>query len=147
MTRTKRKPAWHHLLIGFLLFVFATNVFAGKKNDGESLSYLKKEKQPSGDLYNLLELNYALLNAADLISTFEGLERGAVEANPVAKLWIENKPLAIFAKTGLTIGALATLRYTRRYNHKAAIITLSCMNLLYSAVVANNIRISIQLSK
>lgn len=79
-----------------------------------------------------------MLNALDLVTTFLALENGAKEANPVAKLFINNKPVAILIKGGVTTGVLHLLRKVKTEDKKAAIITLGMLNLLYGYVVTKN---------
>ncbi len=121
-------------------------IAAPKKPQHKKVAQLKK--QPKTDwFYRGLELNYILLNAADLVTTFQGLDRGAREINPIARLFINNKPVAIVAKTGLTLGVLAALRQARKHDKRAATITLVILDLFYSAVVTNNIRVNLQLKR
>ncbi|MFQ5864343.1 MAG: DUF5658 family protein [bacterium] len=95
--------------------------------------------------YTGLEINYALLNTLDLITTFNSLESGAREANPVARLYIKNKPLAIIIKGSITAGTLYGLAHVKQENKKAAYITLGLLNVIYGFVVRNNIGVYLQL--
>lgn len=97
--------------------------------------------------YTGLEVNYVLLNALDLITTFNGLEDGAREANPITRLYINNKPLAVIIKGSMTAGILYGLTHVKRDNKKAAYITLGLLNVIYGFVVQNNIGVYLQLRR
>lgn len=105
----------------------------------------RQEAGKPGRFYVGMEVSYLLLNGLDLVTTFYGLERGAQEANPIANYMIKNKPLTVAAKTGLSLGTLWAVRQMRKENRTAATVTLGILNLLYSGVVANNLRVVVQL--
>ncbi len=113
----------------------------------ESQGVIKPRKQSSGWLYRSLAVNYVTLNALDLITTFYSLDRGAQEANPIAKTFIKNKPLAILIKGGVTGGVLFALGKVKRENKKAAHITLGILNVMYGLVLRNNIGVILELNK
>lgn len=97
--------------------------------------------------YTGLEINYALLNTIDLITTFHSLKYGAREANPVARLYIKNKPLAIIIKGSMTAGILYGLTQVKHKNKKAAFVTLGLLNVIYGFVVQNNVVVYLQLKQ
>ena len=113
----------------------------------ESNGVIKPQKQSSDWLYRSLAVNYVALNALDLITTFYSLERGAQEANPIARTFIKNRPLAVLIKGGATSGVLYALGRVRKENKKAAQITLGLLNIMYGLVLHNNIGVIIQLDK
>ncbi len=96
-------------------------------------------------LYRTLEVNYALLNTADLVTTFYGLDHGAREVNPLAVGYINNRAAAIAIKGGLTLGVLWGLRQAKKENRGAAIVALGALNLVYGIVVGNNIGVLLKL--
>ncbi|MFQ5824186.1 MAG: DUF5658 family protein [bacterium] len=97
--------------------------------------------------YTGLEINYVMLNALDLISTFYVLEKGAKEANPIARLYIKNKPLAVLIKGSVTAGVLYGLTHVKCEDNKVAYITLGLLNIFYGFVVQNNIGVYLQFRK
>lgn len=96
-------------------------------------------------VYKSLEMSYISLNVLDLMLTFQSLDRGANEANPLVRPYIHNKPLAIVIKGGVTTGILWTFSKIKKDHRKAAFIGLTVLNLFYGAVVGNNLRIYFQL--
>ncbi len=89
-------------------------------------------------LYHGLEVNYALLNALDLVTTFSSLAHGAREANPVAGALLRNKPAAVLIKGGITGGVLFALRRVKQHDSTLAYTTLGFLNVVYGVVVAHN---------
>ena len=108
-------------------------------------NYFPKESHAPGGFYVGMEVSYLLLNGVDLATTFYGLERGAREANPIANYIIKNKPVTVAVKASLTVGTLWAVRQMRKENRTAATVTLGILNLLYSGVVANNLRVVVEL--
>jgi len=147
---------WHGRLIFCLAFGFTVligkNGFAQEKFNqevllNESKGIIKPRKQSSDWLYNSLAVNYVALNTLDLITTFYSLDRGAKEANPIAKAFIKNRPLAILIKGGATGWVLFALGQVKKENKKAAQITLGFLNVVYGLVLRNNIGVILQLNK
>lgn len=97
--------------------------------------------------YTALQINYVLLNAVDLGTTFYSLDRGAKEANPFARTFIKNRPLAIVMKAGITGGVLWGLAHIKKEDPAAAYLTLGLLNVVYGLVVKNNIGVSLQLGR
>ncbi len=113
---------------------------------GRIKNKLPKKKLNQKDwFYTSLEVNYAMLNTLDLITTFYVLEHGAMELNPISKLYIHNKPLAVAVKAGLTAATLYGLNHVRHKNKAAAYLTLGLLNVVYGFVVKNNIGVYLQL--
>jgi len=146
---------WHGRLIFCLVFGFTVligkNGFTQEKFSQEVLlkesQGITKRKQPSDWLYKSLAVNYVALNTLDLITTFYSLDRGAKEANPIAKAFIKNRPLAILIKGGVTGGVLFVMAQVKKENKKAAQITLGVLNIMYGLVLRNNIGVILQLKK
>lgn len=94
--------------------------------------------------YTALEINYVALNTLDLITTFEGMKEGAREANPVARLYMKNKPVALLIKGMMTGGTLLALSHVKSQNKNAAYFALGVLNVFYGVVVGNNIGVYFQ---
>ncbi len=147
MTRMSCAMRCHRMVAAILLSALLTTPsLAAEPGESGTASLQKKQRGPDW-FYRGLEINYIVLNAADLVTTFHGLDNGAQETNPIARTFVSNKPLAVAAKTGLTIGALWALRQAWKHDRRAASITLIALNVVYGAVVTNNIRVSLQVSR
>jgi hypothetical protein len=89
-------------------------------------------------VYHSLEGSYIALNAIDVMLTYKGIEKGAIELNPLLSKIINNKPLFIGIKATLTFGVLWYIRRLKKDNNKLGYGLLIAANVLYCAVVANN---------
>ncbi|HEX9653079.1 MAG TPA: DUF5658 family protein, partial [bacterium] len=122
---------WAMIVLGCLILGDSVRAQSPGLSD-ELQTYLYSTSQKSHQsapgsrdwLYTGLEINYIVLNAADLITTFYGLDKGAREGNPVARLVIHNRPVAVMFKGGMTAGVLWGLAHVKRQNRPAAYITL-----------------------
>ena len=139
------------LVFGFTVLMgkngFTQEEFSQKVLLKDSKRILKSRKQSSDWLYKSLAVNYVALNTLDLITTFYSLDRGAKEANPIARAFIKNRPLAILIKGGVTGGVLFALAQVKKENKKAAQITLGVLNIMYGLVLRNNIGVILELKK
>ncbi|TDI94386.1 MAG: hypothetical protein E2O76_01710 [Caldithrix sp.] len=139
------------LVFGFTVLMgkngFTQEEFSQKVLLKDSKRILKSRKQSSDWLYKSLAVNYVALNTLDLITTFYSLDRGAKEANPIARAFIKNRPLAILIKGGVTGGVLFALAQVKKENKKAAQITLGVLNIMYGLVLRNNIAVILTLEK
>lgn len=139
------------LVFGFAILIgkngFTQEKFSQKVLLKESKRIIKPRKQSSDWLYKSLAVNYVALNTLDLITTFYSLDRGAKEANPIARAFIKNRPLAILIKGGVTGGVLFALAQAKKENKKAAQITLGILNIMYGLVLRNNIGVILELKK
>ena len=139
------------LVFGFTVLIgksgFTQEKFSQEVLLNESKGIIKPRKQSSDWLYKSLAVNYVALNTLDLITTFYSLDRGAQEANPIARAFIKNRPLAILIKGGVTGGVLFALAQVKKENKKAAQITLGVLNIMYGLVLRNNIGVILQLNK
>lgn len=139
------------LVCGFTVLMgkngFTQEEFSQKVLLKDSKRILKSRKQSSDWLYKSLAVNYVALNTLDLITTFYSLDRGAKEANPIARAFIKNRPLAILIKGGVTGGVLFALAQVKKENKKAAQITLGVLNIMYGLVLRNNIGVILELKK
>lgn len=98
-------------------------------------------------IYTSMEISYITLNTLDLFITHHSLDNGAKEANPIARLYIRNKPLSLIIKGGITAGILFGLTEIKKKDKKAAYITLGLLNMMYGFVVKNNIGVYFELRK
>lgn len=133
-----------------LIFLFLPGIVSAKERASgpdSPTSALGNEGAKTADwLYRGLEINYALLNAADLATTIYGLRRGAKETNPFARPFVRSTPGVILVKGGLTFGVLWALRRTREKNKGLAFATLGVLNVIYGVVVRNNIGVVVKLN-
>ena len=101
----------------------------------------KSEKQKKDREYNRLEASFIGLAVADHIITLKGLEKGAIEANPLVKL-VDGNPYTLAAiKTGGIGLALYLNRKIRKYDTKYAKGFLIVTNLFYGFVVSHNFKV------
>ncbi len=91
-------------------------------------------------------MNYVMRNAVDLFTTFQSLDKGTKQANPFARLFIDNKPLAVIVKGGITAGVLFGLAQVKKEDKRAAVITLGLLDIIYGIVGTNNIGMYLQLN-
>ncbi len=101
--------------------------------------------QISNKIYKGLEINYIVLNAADIVITFRNLDRGAKEANPLGRFVMKSRPVAVAVKAGATIGILASLRFLKKESKTEAFILLGVLNVVYSFLLKSNIKVAINL--
>lgn len=80
----------------------------------------------------------AMLQVLDMHSTLSGLERGAVEANPLMSGVTSHKTAFIAAKAGMAVGTILAARQMSKHNKVAAVLTLIGVNSVYAAVVSHN---------
>ncbi len=91
--------------------------------------------------YKSMEINYVVLNTLDLFTTYYALDKNAVEANPIANLYIKNRPLTILIKSSITLFTLYSLNNLRKHHKKTTYIILGGLNILYSLVLYNSLNI------
>jgi hypothetical protein len=111
---------------------------------GSSLTYgqVKDRKERS---YRRLEYTYVALNTIDLATTFYVLDNGGREMNPILKPFAHNKPLLTAVKATGTFSTLFLLRKMKKTDPELAKGILIGMNIMYGAVVTNNVSISIKI--
>ncbi len=136
---------FHKLIYLWLAWSVLVGAASGKEGAQEPESPRNKAARTGEWIYRGLEINYALLNAADLATTIYGLRRGAREVNPVARVFVRNTPAAIAVKGGFTFGVLWALRKAKESNRTAAFATLGALNLIYGVIVRNNIGVAVKL--
>jgi len=147
-------PYFGFVRIVFILTCLCWSVALSAEEDPENrvetssnniLDLPKQASRQSDWLYNAMAVNYVVLNTLDLFTTYKSLEKGAVEVNPIARTFVDRKPMAIAFKAGLTGGVLFALGKMKQQDKKAAYITLGLLNVVYGLVVANNIGVYLQL--
>jgi hypothetical protein len=84
----------------------------------------------------------AMLQALDIHSTLKGLERGAVEGNPMMSGVASNKMAFIAIKSGMAVGTIFAAKQMAKHNKVAAVLTLIGVNSLYAAVVSHNYQVA-----
>lgn len=84
----------------------------------------------------------AVLQALDVHSTLRGLDRSAMEANPLMSGLTKNKFAFIGVKAAVAIGTIYAGREMAKKNKVAAIITLVAINAVYGYVAHNNYKVA-----
>jgi hypothetical protein len=84
----------------------------------------------------------AVLQALDVHSTLRGLNRGAVELNPLMRDLVKNRPAFIATKALVGTGTILAARELGKRNKVAAVVALVALNSMYGAVVRNNYRVA-----
>ncbi len=107
----------------------------------------EKEKKTPDYFYRSMQISYIALNTADYILTMKALENGGIEKNPLMKKITENKLLCLGVKAGLTGFVLYATNQMYKDNPKTARYILLGANIFYSAVITNNISVSIKLNR
>lgn len=95
--------------------------------------------------YHSLEVTYIGLNALDLVTTYQAIDRGAYEVNPVMSKILDNKPLVIGTKALFTTAFLGGCRAIRKDHRKAAFLLLLAGNISYGLIVNHNYQVSVRL--
>jgi hypothetical protein len=80
----------------------------------------------------------AMMQVLDIHSTLAGLERGAVEANPLMSGVTSHRTAFIAAKAGMAVGTILAARQMSKHNKVMAALTLIGVNSVYAAVVSHN---------
>jgi uncharacterized protein DUF5658 len=84
----------------------------------------------------------AILQALDVHSTLTGLNRGAMEANPLLSGIGSHRGAFVAAKAGVAAGTILAARAMAKHNKMAAIATLVGINAAYAAVVSHNYKVA-----
>lgn len=80
----------------------------------------------------------AIVQALDVHSTIQALDRGAVEANPLMSGLTKNKAAFIATKAAVATSMVFAARSMAKRNKVAAIVTLVALNSAYAMVVQHN---------
>ena len=95
--------------------------------------------------YKIIEASFITLNAIDLGTTIHGLNKGAIEGNPIIK---HATPTTIAATKIVTTGGIVILhRMLYKRDPKAAKISMACFSILSGLVVTNNIIVIVNINK
>jgi hypothetical protein len=85
-----------------------------------------------------LYISLASLQVLDIDSTMKGLNRGAVEANPLMRGVVGSPPAVIAIKAAVTGVLITSSEKLWKKNRVAAVLLMVGMNGFYAAVVAHN---------
>ena len=85
-----------------------------------------------------LYVSFAAVQVLDLHSTYNGLERGGREANPLLGSVVESPAAFIAVKAGATAGTIYLAEKIWKRNRKAAIITMIGANVAYGLIASHN---------
>jgi len=86
----------------------------------------------------VLYASLAALQVMDALSTFRGLELGAVEANPVMAGIADNRKAMFAVKAGVTAASILVAERLWKKNRVAAVVSMVGLNALIGTVVAHN---------
>ncbi|MDP1571857.1 MAG: DUF5658 family protein [Vicinamibacterales bacterium] len=86
----------------------------------------------------VLYASLAALQVMDALSTFRGLELGAIEANPVMAGIADNRKAMFAVKAGVTAASILVAERLWKRNRVAAVVTMVGLNALIGTVVAHN---------
>lgn len=86
----------------------------------------------------VLYASLAALQMMDALSTFRGIELGAVEANPVMAGIADNRKAMFAVKAGVTAASILVAERLWKKNRVAAVVSMLALNGLVGAVVAHN---------
>jgi Domain of unknown function (DUF5658) len=85
----------------------------------------------------VLNTSYGVLQGLDMYSTILARQNGAREVNPMLNTGYAQASLV---KGLIATGTFAAVKNLEKKNRKAAIVTMVTLNVVYAAVVANNLR-------
>lgn len=155
MKLLQRKPGafLHIAFVVIISFSFVNRGYAhAQESDGalkgvHQAAKLQKMTNNKDWFYTGMEMSFITLNVVDLALTHYSLKNGAREANPIARLYIDNVPLSIVVKGGVTVGVIYFLRRLKQERKTHAYVSLAVLNVVYGFVVNNNIGIAFEISK
>jgi hypothetical protein len=101
-----------------------------------------RRQQPSSPLMTSLYVSTAVMQALDVHSTLQALDRGAVEGNPMMSGVTGNKAAFIALKSGVAFGTVMAARNMSKRNRVAAALTLVAINSAYAMVVNHNYKVA-----
>jgi hypothetical protein len=87
-------------------------------------------------------VSHGVLQAADALTTFAALGRGATEGNPLVRNIVNNRALFIGVKAATTVATVLTVEKLRKRNQVVASVTLIAINATLAAVAINNVAIA-----
>lgn len=86
--------------------------------------------------------SFATLQVVDLRLTFNGLDRGTREGNPVVAGFGSNRPAMIALKAGATAATIVLAERLWKKNRAAAVGVMVGLNAALAAVVAHNAQVN-----
>jgi hypothetical protein len=89
-----------------------------------------------------LYVSHGLLQAADVLTTFAALGRGAREGNPLVRNVVHNRPLFIGVKAVTSVATVFAVERLRKRSPVGASVTLIAINATLAAVAVNNLAIA-----
>ena len=89
-----------------------------------------------------LLVSTVMMQALDVHSTFQALDRGGVEANPVMAPLAGNRGAFIATKAAVATATVLAARHLGKRNKVAAIATLVAVNSAYALVIDHNYRVA-----
>jgi hypothetical protein len=100
------------------------------------------ETSHSSKLLTSLYVTTAVMQALDVHSTYQALNRGAVEANPLVSGMTGHKAAFIAAKAAVATASIMAARRMAEHNKVAAILTMVGINSAYAMIVAHNYHVA-----
>ena len=85
-----------------------------------------------------LYVSFAAVQALDIHSTYNGIERGGREANPLLGTVVGSPAAFVAVKAGATAGTIYLAEKIWKRNRKAAIITMIGANIAYGVIASHN---------
>jgi hypothetical protein len=114
-------------------------------DDQAAPAQLPYRRSGRGSLMTSLYVSTAAMQALDVHSTLQALDRGAVEANPLVGGLSGRKAAFIALKAGVAFSTIMAARNMSKRNKVAAVATLVAINSAYAMVVRHNYRVARQL--
>jgi hypothetical protein len=101
-----------------------------------------EEPSHSSKLLTSLYVTTAVMQALDVHSTYQALNRGAIEANPLVSGMTGNKAAFVAAKAAVATASIMAARRMAEHNRMAAILTMVGINSAYAMIVAHNYHVA-----
>jgi len=109
--------------------------------------------EPAGSTFDLnrtkkflpLYASVAVMQALDVHSTMQVLNRGGGEGNPMLRGIVSNRPLFIAAKSAVAASTIYAASRIAKRSRIGAIVTIVGLNSVYAMVAAHNYKLAKQL--
>jgi hypothetical protein len=101
-----------------------------------------EEPSHSSKLLTSLYVTTAVMQALDVHSTYQALNRGAIEANPLVSGMTGHTAAFVAAKAAVATASIMAARRMAEHNKVAAILTMVGINSAYAMVVAHNYHVA-----
>lgn len=117
-------------------------VVAGEDGSVTAATSVAVEGTAASDAPVLVPLyaSFVVLQALDVVSTWQAASDGGVEANPFLRTIAPNPPALIAVKSAQTIATIWLTEKLRKKNRVAGIALLCGLNSAYAVIVARNFR-------